>query len=307
MNGKPDLPTLLEVQDHFGLPSPALVEKDWFVIQALAAIHDVEIDGLTLAFGGGTALGRAYCLLQRMSEDIDLRILGDKAVSRPSLKRLRGEVGRRLEAAGFAVEGNYAVKQNDRYVRYDLPYDPIVRGEGVLRPEIKIEIAAFPVCRVPEVRPVSSFIAEARAAEPEVPGVKCVQLVETAADKFVALTRRAGLAYADLEAMDHTLVRHVYDLTRMNGHYNLDDAASLALETMKIEAESRADNYPAYRANARGETLRTIDLISGDTAFAEGYAKLLGDLVYGEKPDFSEAISVVHLFAQKIRDAPASI
>ena len=55
LNDKPDLQTLLEVQDHFSLPSPALVEKDWFVVKALAAIHDVEVDGLTLAFGGGTA------------------------------------------------------------------------------------------------------------------------------------------------------------------------------------------------------------------------------------------------------------
>ncbi len=78
MNGKPDHTSLLEVQDYFRLPSPALVEKDWFVVRALAAIHDVEVDGLTLAFGGGTALGRAYRLLERMSEDIDLRIVGQK-------------------------------------------------------------------------------------------------------------------------------------------------------------------------------------------------------------------------------------
>ena len=58
----------------------------------------------------------------------------------------------RLEGAGFklesddgaAVKKHYVVKQNDRYVRYDLPYEPIAKGEGVLRPEIKIEIAAFP-------------------------------------------------------------------------------------------------------------------------------------------------------------------
>ena len=59
---KPDQRTLLEVQEYFGLPSPALVEKDWFVVRALAAIHDLKVDGLTLAFGGGTALGRAYRL-----------------------------------------------------------------------------------------------------------------------------------------------------------------------------------------------------------------------------------------------------
>ena len=85
MNGKPGRKTLLEVQDYFSLPSPALVEKDWHVVQALAAIRDAASDGLTLAFGGGTALGRAFGLLQRMSEDIDLRVIGENAASRPAL------------------------------------------------------------------------------------------------------------------------------------------------------------------------------------------------------------------------------
>jgi hypothetical protein len=38
LNDKPTLEQLLAVQEHFGLPSPALVEKDWYVVKALAAI-----------------------------------------------------------------------------------------------------------------------------------------------------------------------------------------------------------------------------------------------------------------------------
>ncbi|MGX5844781.1 nucleotidyl transferase AbiEii/AbiGii toxin family protein [Mesorhizobium sp. ArgA1] len=301
MNGKPDQKTLLEVQDYFGLPSPALVEKDWFVVRALAAIHDVQVDGLTLAFGGGTALGRAYRLLERMSEDIDLRIVGQKANSRGALKRLRGEVNEKLEAAGFAVEGRYSVKQKDRYVRYDLPYEPIARGEGVLRPEIKIEIAAFPLSMAPEKRSVSSFVADAQGAAAEAIDVACVRLVETVADKFVALGRRAGFAFAGLGDLDHTLVRHVYDLSRMDGHYDVDEAAAIALETMKAEAESRADDYPAYKADPRAETLRAYAAMSKDAKFVEGYAKLLDDMVYGKKPDFASAFEVVQRFADRIR------
>jgi hypothetical protein len=33
---KPSLQDLLEAQRHFDLPSPALVEKDWYVVKALA-------------------------------------------------------------------------------------------------------------------------------------------------------------------------------------------------------------------------------------------------------------------------------
>jgi hypothetical protein len=66
---------LLEVQAFFGLPSPALVEKDLYVVKALAAIAGIETAPLRLVFGGGTALSRAHRLVRRMSEDIDLRIV----------------------------------------------------------------------------------------------------------------------------------------------------------------------------------------------------------------------------------------
>jgi len=304
LSDKPDLQTLLEVQDHFALPSTALVEKDWFVVRALAAIHDVEVDGLTLAFGGGTALGRAYRLLERMSEDIDLRIVGENAGERGSLKRMRRAVSKRLEDAGFTVEGHVRVLQNGSYVRYDLPYDPIAKGEGVLRPEIKIEIAAFPICTAPELCSVTSFVGEATGRPAEANDVKCVRLVETAADKFVALGRRAGFAFAGHEPLDHTLVRHVYDISRMDGKYDLDTAAAIALDTMVAEAKGdRADKYPDYKSDPRAETLKTFEIMATHAEFAAHYEKLMGDMVYGARPSFAEAFTVVERFAQKVREA----
>jgi hypothetical protein len=304
LKDKPDLKTLLEVQEYFNLPSTALVEKDWFVVRALAAIHDVEVDGLTLAFGGGTALGRAYRLLERMSEDIDLRIVGEKAGAREPLKRMRRAVSKRLADAGFTVEGHVRVLQNGSYVRYDLPYEPIAKGEGVLRPEIKIEIAAFPICTTPELRSVVSFVGEATGRPAEANSVKCVRLVETAADKFVALGRRAGFAFAGHAPLDHTLVRHVYDISRMDGNYDLDAAVEIALGTMMTESKSdRADDYPDYKSDPRAETLKTFDIMSAHTEFAAGYEKLMADMVYGSRPSFAEAFAAVERFAKKVREA----
>jgi len=242
-------------------------------------------------------------LLQRMSEDIDLRIVGREKPPRSALKRLRHKVTERLEAAGFTVEGHITVKQSDRYVRYDLPYEPIAEGNGVLRPEIKIEIAAFPICTVPERRPVSSFVAEARRTDAEASEVPCVRLVETAADKFVGLGRRGGFALSGLGALDPTLVRHVYDLSRMDGHYDAEEAVAITIQTMKAEAESRADDYPAYRADPRAETLRAFELMCKDEKFADDYAKLLDEMVYGEKPEFTSAFEKVRKFAELVRKA----
>jgi hypothetical protein len=57
---------LLEVQAYFGLPSPALVEKDLYVVKALASIVAIDTAPLRLVFGGGTALSRAHRLVRRM-------------------------------------------------------------------------------------------------------------------------------------------------------------------------------------------------------------------------------------------------
>ena len=74
MTDKPTLQELLEVQDFYDLPSPALVEKDWYLVKALAAITLIDTSPFKLVFGGGTTLGRAHRLIHRMSEDIDLKI-----------------------------------------------------------------------------------------------------------------------------------------------------------------------------------------------------------------------------------------
>jgi hypothetical protein len=49
LSDKPTLEELLEVQEYFGLPGPALVEKDWYVVKALAAIAAVDTGDLTHA------------------------------------------------------------------------------------------------------------------------------------------------------------------------------------------------------------------------------------------------------------------
>ena len=300
MKGKLDRQTLLEAQDYFSLPSPALVEKDWHVVQSLAAIRDAASDGLTLAFGGGTALGRAYGLLHRMSEDIDLRVIGEN-VTRPGLKRLRRQVSERLQEIGFAVETDHiTVQRSDTYVRYDLPYDPIMRGEGVLRPEIKIEISAFPTRRPLTERAVISFVAEANSREAEIPSIACVSMVEIAAEKFVALTRRSGVAFAGLQELDWTLPRHVYDLSRIEGHYDAQDASCLALETMRDDAATRGDDFPAYRADPLGETLRAVEIMARDGDFAAHYSGLMETMVYGDKPPFDDAMAVVRSFASRL-------
>jgi predicted nucleotidyltransferase component of viral defense system len=159
LSDKPSLQDLLEVQKHFGLPSPALVEKDWYVVKALAALVAVDVAPFRLVFGGGTALNRAHRLIRRMSEDIDLRIISDTTVTRPALRHLRDIITKALLQAGSLFDPENPRHRESgnasRYTLYRLPYAPITAGEGTLRPEIQIETAVWPLRRPVVDRSVS--------------------------------------------------------------------------------------------------------------------------------------------------------
>ncbi|GGF50774.1 nucleotidyl transferase AbiEii/AbiGii toxin family protein [Echinicola rosea] len=61
-----------DISNRTGMPAFA-VEKDWWVTQALSIIFEMEV-GQSLVFKGGTSLSKAWKLIQRFSEDVDLAI-----------------------------------------------------------------------------------------------------------------------------------------------------------------------------------------------------------------------------------------
>jgi Nucleotidyl transferase AbiEii toxin, Type IV TA system len=124
--------------------------------------------------------------------------------------------------------------------------------------------------------PVISFLAEAFKRPPEVPAIACAAIEETAAEKFVALTRRAGAVLAGAQSeRDPTLVRHIYDLHAIREHYEAADVAALACKIMQSDAEG----------------------VAADADFASDYANFRRDLVYGEAPDFETAIATLKKLA----------
>jgi predicted nucleotidyltransferase component of viral defense system len=305
LNDKPSLQELLEVQEYFGLPSPALVEKDWYVVKALAAIQSADTSPFRLVFGGGTALGRAHRLIRRMSEDIDLKIVSDGEFTRASLRRLRDVVTKALLGVGFIFDPENLQHRESgnasRYTLYRLPYAPIAEGQGSLRPEIQIETAVWPLRRPAIELSVSSFISEAFKRPPEIAEISCVSLAETVAEKFVALTRRAGAELADAgNPRDPTLIRHIYDLHAVRAHYNPAVVMALAREIMLTDVEAYGHQFPAYRENPVGETLRAVSGLAQDVRFANAYALFLRDMVYGDVQSFETAFATIQVLGNQL-------
>ena len=310
MSDNPTLEQLLEVQEHFGLPSPALVEKDWYVVKALAAIAAAATGEFRLVFGGGTALSRAHKLTKRMSEDVDLKIVRDKPPSRGELRKLRTTITDALLGAGFVFDPDNDTHRlsmyKGHYTKYQLPYKPIAEGKGILRPDVQIETAVFPLRREAVDKPVTSFIAEAYGRAPELPKIACSSVLETAAEKFVALTWRAGSELAGLRAeRDPTLVRHIYDLHMIRDAYDAKAVATLAHEVMLADAATRGDSFPAWKKDPLGETLRAVEGLPKDKVFLDGYATFQRDMVYAEKPDFAAAMGTLNKLADHLKKVPA--
>jgi len=302
-----DPQTIIEVRDHFGLPRDALVTKDLHVIRAIGALAALDTAPLRLVFGGGTALVRAHKLIRRMSEDVDFKVMPvmgadlSKSALHRELGKLRDMVSQALAAAGFALDESMPHTRNERrYMLYQLPYENEDDDAG-LRPTIQMEITYAPLRRDSVSLPVSSFINEAFQRTPEVAHIECVSITETAAEKLVALTRRIAMQLAGLSRdYDTALVRHIYDLHHIQAHFDAEQVTQLARDIMRHDAETFANQYPAYRDDPMGETRKAMDALARDPLYREQYATFLANMVYGDAPDFADALATVERLVQRL-------
>ena len=115
-----------------------------------------------------------------------------------------------------------------------------------------------------------------------------MSILETAADKFVGLTRRAGAELAGLDEPDPTLVRHLHDLHALREHPA--DVAALAREMMLADAEAYGNQFPAYRESPMRETLRAVEGLAADRGYARRYGEFRRLMVYGSEVEYEACI-----------------
>jgi hypothetical protein len=301
--------TFREVQAFFRLPSIALVEKDMFVVRAIAALAAIDASPFQLVFGGGTALARAHKIVQRMSEDVDFKVVPLPAapVSRSGIRRQLGQLHTRVteafQGAGFAFDpsdksASWSMDSN-RYAVWQLPYtSDNGAGEG-LRPTIKIELNNT-LMRCPTiVLPVLSFVSEATNQPPETPAVPCVSIVETAAEKLISITRRTAMELAGAgREPDPTLVRHLYDLHMMRTLIDPTEVITLARAIAKADGEEFRNQYPAYANDPAMETRKALEALHTDPTHLRRYDDFVSAMVYGEKIEFATALATVTELAE---------
>ncbi len=196
-----------------------IIEKDYYVVRALRALQDA-IPG-QFVFKGGTSLSKAWNLLERFSEDVDLLFRTQEDAATLS----KGELDRRMkraqqiveQTAGFTLESAFSDKGVHRKSKFNYPQ--IFPTMSALGNTVLLEMGTRGGTNPSVVRSVQSFVAEYAAAHNQQDlaadltafAVECLDVRRTFVEKLFAV-------HAAYER-DHAAgkVRHYYDLYKLAG------------------------------------------------------------------------------------------
>lgn len=145
--------------ETIGLPQ-VYVEKDYWVTKALKNLSESEHVS-EVVFKGGTSLSKAYRLIDRFSEDIDLAVFANELSDNNRKRLLRNVEG--VAADGLIYLPKDARESKGSKFRKTVhQYPRSVGGEdfGQASPELLIEISSFTNPEPFESRQLQTLIAE---------------------------------------------------------------------------------------------------------------------------------------------------
>lgn len=301
-----------DVADALGIDSPAIVEKDVYAVQLLGYLSTLDSPQFELVFAGGTSLAKAHCSIYRMSEDIDIKLVGrEEAVagmSRSALKAGRKALLANIEALVsksemFQLDANPTKRNEYRYAEYAIRYPRSQTSITALRPGLKLDITASALLE-PAVRTsISSLYADVLQLPPEIKSFPTVSLNSTIVEKLVALLRRTAQVDRDRSRKDdETLVRHVYDLHTVTAlGYDPRALGRLIDAVIQKDSDQFGRQHPEFRQDPAAELHHGLVCLCTDSIHRSRYERFIGPLIYHESPaSWDEALSAVARLARQL-------
>ena len=131
--------------EHFGYEQ-SHVEKDYWVSKILRDISMSEYADKTY-FKGGTSLSKAYGLIERFSEDLDLFVFtGDKGASKQAEKTLNKKLSKYIAELNSDIYKEDLSETGGNYRKLYFSYDNVFQGVG-LKEHLEVEIKS---CDLPD-------------------------------------------------------------------------------------------------------------------------------------------------------------
>lgn len=298
---------MLRAAEHFrsqGL-RPAIIEKDYYVTEALRILADKAGD--KIIFKGGTSLSKGWNLIQRFSEDIDIFLdplafdppLGKRGIDR-ELKKLRDAISEhsalQLESQESETIGGFG--RSDRF-----SYAQRFGGAGEVVNRVLLEAGTAsgrePTVEVELRSYLSQFLADTRAtlgAEDE--GgfrLRLLHFRRTFVEKMFAIHAKVELLKRENRPIG-SYARHYYDLFQLASRQEVPEMlqsaeyAAIKADYDQISRKHFAKSYfsPEGMRFAQSDALfPSGDLAKIIGAEYEGQCRML---CYGTYPSWDQVL-----------------
>jgi hypothetical protein len=294
-----------DISNKTGMP-PFAVEKDWWVTQALTTIYEMEI-GQSLVFKGGTSLSKAWKLIQRFSEDVDLAIdrtfLGFEGdLSKKQRTELRKKAGiyttgvfcKELEAK-FIAKGFHEVsfevmpvEDSDQDPRIILIHYPnLFETPDYLLPRVQIEVGCRSLREPYTIKRFGSLvdeIHEGREFASPLIDVPTVNPERTFLEKLFLLHEEFHRSFEKMRV--DRLSRHLYDVHKL-AYSEVAEKAISNKELYETIVNHRFTFSKVGRVDYNSLNPKTLDPLPIPEvvdAWKADYQKMREQMIYEQNP-----------------------
>jgi predicted nucleotidyltransferase component of viral defense system len=294
---------------------PFAVEKDWWVSRTLEIIFSMDI-AKHLVFKGGTSLSKAWKLINRFSEDIDLAIDREyfftpaKDWSKKEITAVRKQAGVFSTGQFFDDLKTVFAERGFSGLRFepidaeDSDQDPriievyylnlIAQPSEYVMPRVQIEIGCRALREPFTVKTFGALVDEVYKGRDFVDplfNVPTVNPERTFLEKLFLLHEEFHRP-ADKRRVDR-LSRHLYDVYQLTKAGVADIAFNdkMLYETIVIHRQKFSRVGGVNYNNHNPKTLNPIPPPEIMDAWKDDYAKMLEDMIYeDQKPTFADLI-----------------
>ena len=153
--------TVLATAEYFSI-SPMYIEKDYWITHSLRLMAQNENAG-KVVFKGGTSLSKAYHLVNRFSEDIDVAVIDAGKFTGNQLKTLIRNVAKEMTIGLQEVQIDGVTSKGSRFYKAVYSYPNLLANitkTAVNSGNLLVEINSFTNPYPYEIKTISSFVAD---------------------------------------------------------------------------------------------------------------------------------------------------
>jgi predicted nucleotidyltransferase component of viral defense system len=280
------------------------LEKDVHISSVLNLITLLPQINYSLVFCGGTSLIKTHRMIERMSEDVDFKIILEEGLSTSSCRKLLSQIKSQfltlLETTDYS-HGGFLSENNNSHFQIDIEYESAFVRSTALRSAIKVEFTQATTVLPTPVLTATTLIGDVAANYLNPIELKCVSLEEIMAEKVISFLRRHLPYFRETTGQyEGQLVRHIYDV-HMLSQADLDySAARRATEhAYSQDALRYANTSKKFASEPREELLISLGNLNR-AEITTDYEVFVADLLNPGGPECEEACESFVAVAQRL-------